>query len=386
MEMASRDNPQVSIILPTYNESQNIVSLLKSIAEHIPKNVKTQAIVVDDNSPDKTGMIVEEYLRNLKKLANYSVDVIHRKTKAGLSSAILHGISHAKGEHIIVMDSDFSHPPQIIPKMLESLKKSHYDIVVASRYVKGGGIINWPVKRKIISKFATSLAKYFLNIETKDPLSGCFGFKKNLIKDLKFDAIGFKILLEVLVKSDSRNIKEIPYTFTDRKFGSSKLDSKIAIDYIKSMWKLYRYGQTNNKEKRKSVGFISKAARFFTVGASGILVNYLVSLFSSSVNPELWFIHATLIGIISSMTSNFILNKHWTFEDRDWSIKKTLVQYGKFIGLSSIGALIQLSLVFHFVDVQDLQYPTALLFAVLLAAIGNFVLNKKWTFNQKIWS
>lgn len=386
MEKASIDDTQISIILPTYNESQNIVSLLKSIAENIPKNIKAQAIVVDDNSPDKTGKIVEEYLQNIKKFANYSVDIIHRKTKAGLSSAILHGIKQAKGEHIIVMDSDFSHPPQIIPKMLESLKKSHYDIVVASRYVKGGGIIDWSVKRKFISKFATSIAKYFLNVETKDPLSGCFGFKKNLIKDLKFDAIGFKILLELLVKSDSRNIQEIPYTFTDRKFGSSKLDTKIIIDYIKSVWKLYRFGQSHHKEKRKSISFISKAARFFTVGASGILVNYLISLFSSSLNPELWFIHANLMGIISSMTSNFILNKHWTFEDRDWSIKKTLIQYGKFIGLSSAGALIQLSLVFHFVDVQDLQYPTALLFAVLLAAIGNFVLNKKWTFKQKIWS
>jgi len=386
MEQIGKGNTQISIILPTYNESQNIISLLKSISQNIPKNLRIQTIVVDDNSPDKTGKIVEEYLYNLKKLANHSIDVIHRKTKDGLSSAILHGIESAKGEHIIVMDSDFSHPPQIIPKMLEYLKKYHYDIVVASRYTKGGGIRNWSLKRKLMSKFATSMAKNLLDIETNDPLSGCFGFKKNIIKDLKFDAIGFKILLELLVKSDSRKIIEIPYTFTDRKFGSSKLDARIMIDYVKSIWKLYRFGQESTKEKSRSVRFFSKAARFFTVGASGMLINYVVSLFSSVLHPEIWFLHANMMGIILSMTSNFILNKHWTFEDRDWSFKKTLKQYGKFIGLSSIGALIQLSMVFHFVDVQDFQYPTALLLAVMLAAVGNFIFNKKWTFNQKIWS
>ena len=383
--MMNSDTTQISIILPTYNESQNIISLLKSISENIPKNIKTQTIIFDDNSPDKTGKIVEEYIKNLKNLANHSIDVIHRKTKTGLSSAILNGISHAQGEHIIVMDSDFSHPPQIIPKMLESLR-TQYDIVIASRYVKGGNILNWPFKRKIISKFATSIAKYFLNIDTKDPLSGCFAFKKNIIKDLNFDAIGFKILLELLVKSDSNKIKEIPYTFTDRKFGSSKLDSKTMFDYVKSIWNLYRYGKKHHKENRKSISFLSKAARFFTVGASGMAVNYFVSIFSTILNPEMWFIHANLMGIISSMTSNFILNKSWTFEDNNWSVKRTLSQYGKFIGLSSIGAIIQLSFVYHFVDVQDIQFPAALFFAVLLAAMGNFIINKKWTFNQKIWS
>ena len=379
------ENTQISIILPTYNESQNIISLLKSISEIIPKNIKTQTIIVDDNSPDKTGIIVEDYIKNLKKIANHSIDIIHRKTKTGLSSAILNGINYAKGEHIIVMDSDFSHPPQIIPKMLESLK-TQCDIVIASRYTKGGKINNWPFKRKIISRFATKVAKYFLNIDTKDPLSGCFAFKKNIIKDLNFDAIGFKILLELLVKSDSTKIKEIPYTFTDRKFGSSKLDSTTMLDYIKSVWNLYRYGKKHHKENRKSISFFSKAARFFTVGASGMAVNYFVSLLATILNPEIWFIHANLMGIISSMTSNFILNKGWTFEDNDWSIKKSLSQYAKFIGLSSVGAIIQLSLVYHFVDIQELQYPTALLLAVMLAAFGNFIINKKWTFNQKVWS
>jgi len=133
-----RKNTQVSIIIPTYNESKNILQVLKSIGESIPRNIFTEAIVVDDNSPDGTGKIVEEYLKNVKNRVNYTIDVIHRTAKKGLSSAILNGIQQAKGDTIVVMDSDFSHPPQIIPRMIDALRKYQCDIVIASRYVKGG--------------------------------------------------------------------------------------------------------------------------------------------------------------------------------------------------------------------------------------------------------
>ena len=128
-------NAQLSIIIPTYNESENILKILKSIKDNIPKNISAQAIVVDDNSPDGTGKIVEDYLKNLKIITNYTIEIIHRKTKDGLGSAILKGIQQATGDTIVVMDSDFSHPPQVIPKLIESIKKYQYDIAVASRYI-----------------------------------------------------------------------------------------------------------------------------------------------------------------------------------------------------------------------------------------------------------
>ena len=171
-------NPQISIILPTYNESQNIVSMLKSISENIPKDLFTETIVVDDNSPDGTGKIVEDYIQNFKKIAENTIDVIHRKAKNGLSSAILNGIQNAKGDTIIVMDSDFSHPPQIIPKLIDALKQYQCDLVVASRYITGGNIQGWTVKRKLLSKVATLIAKKGLGVKTKDPMSGFFAFKK----------------------------------------------------------------------------------------------------------------------------------------------------------------------------------------------------------------
>jgi len=383
----ARGTAQVSIIIPTYNESQNILEVLKSIEEHLPANTTAQAIVVDDNSPDGTGKLVEDYLQNVKKIANYTIDVIHRKTKEGLSSAILKGIQYATGNTIVVMDSDLSHPPSLLPKMLDALKHPKCDIVIASRYVRGGSIDGWTLRRKLISKTATLIAKRGLGINAKDPMSGFFAFKKQIIEGLKFDAIGYKMLLEILVKAKNISVLEIPYTFTNRKFGSSKLDSKAITDYVKAVWKLYRFGKAAaREEKRTSVSFLSKAARFYTVGAIGLVINYLASSLFTDVVTHMWYIHATIIGIAISMSSNFVLNKVWTFEDRNFAPRYTLVQYSKFIGFSSLGALAQLGMVFLLVDNYSIQYPIALVLAVFCAALSNFILNKKWTFKEKIWS
>jgi dolichol-phosphate mannosyltransferase len=382
----SRENAQISIIIPTYNESSNIIRMLKSIGDNLPKNIIAEAIVVDDNSPDSTGKIVDEYLKNVKKIAGYTMDVIHRTSKNGLSSAILSGIQKAKGDTIVVMDSDFSHPPQVIPKMIESLKKYQCDMVIASRYISGGKINGWTLKRKIMSKIATVIAKKGLGVKTKDPMSGFFAFNKNILKGINFDAIGYKILLEILVKKSGIAVKEIPYTFENRSFGSSKLDRSTVTDYFKSVWKLYKFGKPEEKqEKRRSVRFISKASRFYTVGLSGFGVNYLISLLFAGGISDLWYLHANMMGIIASITTNFLLNKTWTFGDRDFSKKRTIKQYGKFVLFSSIGALVQLGMVFYLVDEYQISYPIALVLAVLSAAFGNYILNKKYTFKEKVW-
>lgn len=377
---------EISIILPTYNESKNIGGFLEHIQKSIPKNLKVETIVVDDNSPDNTAKIAEDYFHSIKEKTSHTINVIKRKTEKGLSSAILNGIKQASGNTIVVMDSDFSHPPHIIPKLIDTLKQTRCDIVIASRYIKGGSIQGWPFKRKLMSKVATSIAKKGLGIEPQDPMSGFFAFKKNIVEGLKFDAIGYKMLLEILVKTKGVKIQEVPYVFTDREVGASKLGASTVLDYCKSVWKLYKYGRRIRKEeRRKSVRFLSKAARFFTVGASGLGVNYLASiLFASSA--EMWYLHATMMGIVFSITSNFVLNKYWTFEDRDFSIKRTITQYGKFVGFSSIGALVQLGMVYYLVDAWNISYPISLILAVGAVAFSNFILNKKWTFKEEVWS
>ena len=380
-------NAQVSIIIPTYNESQNILKILKSIQDYLPKNTKTQTIVVDDNSPDGTGRLVEEYMENVRKITNNTIQVIHRKTKEGLSSAILKGIQFATGNTIVVMDSDLSHPASLLPKMIDALKHPKCDIVVASRYVRGGGIVGWTRKRKLLSKIATMIAKRGLGVSVKDPMSGFFAFKKPVIQGLIFDAIGYKMLLEILVKAKNAHVTEIPYTFTNREFGKSKLDAKTIFDYVKAVWRLYRYGnQAAKEEKRKSVSFLSKAGRFYSIGAVGLGINYLVSSLFTGVVSNLWYLHATIIGIAVSMSSNFILNKIWTFEDRNFEAKYAVPQYAKFMAFSSLGALAQLGMVFVLVDYYKMDYPISLVLAVATSALSNFILNKKLTFKQKVWS
>jgi dolichol-phosphate mannosyltransferase len=387
MSNLGQNKAEVSIIIPTYNESENIIQVLKSIGEHLPEDIVAEALVIDDNSPDGTGKIVEDYITDAHNEIGYTIEVVHRKTKSGLSSAILDGIQHSTGETIVIMDSDFSHPPKIIPQLVEEIKTSKCDIVIASRFVPGGAINGWSTKRKLISKTAKGIAKAGLGVNESDPMSGFFAFKRKILDGIKFDAIGYKMLLEILVKTKGAKVKEIPYTFTDRTRGSSKLDSSTMLDYVKSVWKLYRYGhKTKVSDTRTSIHFISKAGRFYTVGASGLLVNYIISLLFADIIIDFWYIHATVIGIVVSMSSNFILNKMWTFEDRNFEVKKTLAQYGKFVGFSSLGALIQLGMVYVLVDNYQFVYSLALILAVIIAASSNFVLNKKWTFKEKVWS
>jgi dolichol-phosphate mannosyltransferase len=383
-EMLKPGKLALSVVVPTYNESQNIAVMLDSIAEALPVGLAAEIIVVDDNSPDGTGRIAIQHAKSLD--GRLHVEVIVRQAKMGLSSAILAGVQSSCGDIVVVMDSDMSHPPQTIPLMVEELQSSKCDIVVASRYVKGGSVIGWPFKRRIMSRGATKIAQGALGIQVKDPMSGFFAFKRHIINGVKFDAIGYKMLLEILVKTKGAIVREVPYTFTNRRAGASKLDVSVMYDYARSVWRLYRHGRTGASEKRASVRFLSKAGRFYTVGATGLLVNYLASLLFTSLVPGLWYLHATIAGILFSITSNFILNKIWTFEDMDLEPKKTVVQYGMFLGFSSLGALLQLSMVYALVEAYNMDYAPALILAVGVASIGNFLFNKKWTFKEKIWS
>ncbi len=405
----------MSIIIPTYNESENISKLIEAIKDNLPYDIFTEIIVVDDNSPDGTGRIVENYVQDVVSIKNRSIrrhysennlksddnigncliKVIHRPNKRGLISAILQGIESSTGQNILIMDADFSHPPETIPRLIDELLQDPNCIVIASRYISGGSIMGWPYKRRILSSGAAKIARHSLKVcNVKDPMSGFFALPRHVIKNIHFNTRGYKLLLELLVKvNESIRVKEIPYTFTDRKSGESKLDFNVVFDYAKSVWYLYRYGRKSNKgiiqnkeAKRNSVLFISKAGRFFTVGASGLLLNYLVSfLLSNGILASLWYLEATMIGILCSITSNFFLNKAWTFEDRKFSANHTLKQFGLFVGMSSIGAVLQLAIVYLLVRSGGITYEFSLILAVAIASVSNFLLNKKWTFREKIW-
>lgn len=223
----------ISIIIPTYNEVENLPVLIERITGSMEKN-EFEIIIVDDNSPDGTGALADE-LSN----ADDRVSVIHRNGKRGLASAVVDGFIHAKGEILGVMDADLSHPPEVIPLFISRIIKHEAEFVIGSRYINEGEIRNWPIKRKITSTIATLMARPLTNV--KDPMSGFFFLTNDVIKGVKFNPLGYKIGLEIIVKGNYKNIVEIPFTFKDRMSGESKLDLKEELNYIRHLSKLYWY-------------------------------------------------------------------------------------------------------------------------------------------------
>ncbi|MFH1364556.1 MAG: polyprenol monophosphomannose synthase [Candidatus Aenigmatarchaeota archaeon] len=218
----------LSLIIPTYNERENVERMIPEI-DSVLKNIKHEIIVVDDNSPDRTA---EAALR----LGNrYNVKVIRRAGKLGLSSAVVEGFQMATGNFLGVMDADFSHPLEKLPEMYNLLKT--YDMVVGSRYVKGGDIENWPLKRRVISRGATLLALPVTRL--KDPMSGFFMIRRDVLGGAKLNTRGYKICLEVYAKGRPRRVKEIPYIFRDREAGSSKMNRKEIVNYFLHVLSLY---------------------------------------------------------------------------------------------------------------------------------------------------
>lgn len=284
----------LSIIIPTYNERENVGQLIEMLIDSL-KGLNFEIIVVDDNSPDGTGEFVEQLS---KEIGN--IRVIHRPGKLGLSSAILDGVNLAEGYAIGVIDADLQHPPQTLREMYAKILEG-YDIVVASRYVEGGGVEGWSFIRRVISKGALFLAHLLLKRcrSVKDPLSGFFMFRKDVIEGVKFEAKGYKILLEFLEKGRYSRVIEVPYVFKSRKAGKSKMRLNEILNYVKLLMRLSEY----------------RVLKFVTVGLSGVIVNLgslwlLVTFYNF---PELY---SAILSIELSIINNFILNDFWTFKDR----------------------------------------------------------------------
>jgi dolichol-phosphate mannosyltransferase len=221
----------ISIILPCLNEGENLKILVPEIVREL-KRKDYEIIIIDDNSKDQTDLIV----KNLKK--NYKIKYLKRTNERGLASAVIAGFNLSKGNFIIVMDADYSHPPSVIPEIIKNLNSSA-DIVVASRYIEGGGVVKWQFLRKFVSVFATLLAKPLVKV--KDPLAGFFGIKREVLKNSKLNPLGFKILLEILVKCNYKKVIEIPFIFRERHSGVSKANMKIYFEYNLHLLKLYFY-------------------------------------------------------------------------------------------------------------------------------------------------
>jgi len=223
-----------SIVVPTYNEAGGIEELIKLVSGIFQANqLDGELIVVDDNSPDGTGAIVDALE------ASYPVRCLHRPGKMGLSSGVIDGWKFARPDSVALgaMDADFSHDATKIPQMVQALASGTYGLAIGSRYVKGGGIENWPKRRIFTSLVACRLA--YLLTPIQDITSGFFLVKRDALTDVKLDPIGFKIGLEVAAKAKYGKALEVPYVFKDRVYGESKLNGKEITNYLKQLRRLY---------------------------------------------------------------------------------------------------------------------------------------------------
>ncbi len=221
----------VSLVIPTLNERESIAKLLADIVAIFSKCSlveKAELIIVDDGSKDGTVEIVKQLS------LPYPIKVIERTTR-GLATAVLAGFGAATHEIVGVMDADLSHPPELIPQLLSAL--SDHDLALGSRNLPGGLVENWPWYRKLSSQFATLLTRP-LGITLSDPMSGYFFLKKELLSGHHFSPLGYKILLEIVVKSGVKKIAEIPYVFRNRYLGKSKMGMRESFNFIQHLWRL----------------------------------------------------------------------------------------------------------------------------------------------------
>jgi dolichol-phosphate mannosyltransferase len=228
-------NNVLSIVIPTHNESENLPLLLKNIDQELGLLCNFEVVVVDDNSSDGT-LEVLSYLNNVYG----NIKVVARPRKMGISSALLDGFMASRGRFLAVMDADLQHSPDVLPRMFKEVVGGA-DLVVASRYKDGARIDGWSPWRLVVSRVATRLAYLIPNARhTKDPLSGCFVFKRGVIDLRKLDGIGCKLLLEILSKGRYRKIVDVPYVFKARINGKSKLNTREYLSFLKLLFRLLR--------------------------------------------------------------------------------------------------------------------------------------------------
>lgn len=353
---------KLSIVVPTYNEAESLPFLVERIHASLC-DLDYELIIVDDNSPDGTGALAEELAREKP------IKVLHRKGKLGLASAVIDGFGQASGDVLGVIDADLQHPPEKIPELLRAMGKA--DIVIASRYVKGGGMEGWTFAREAISRGAKIIPHFlFARIRSvKDPLSGFFLFKRKVIEGVTLNPIGYKILLEILVKGQHNGVAEVPYVFVGRERGKSTFNRTEQVNYLKHLWRLVQ----SEKEMERFV-------KFCLVGLSGVGVNLVAYwLFTRAIGVA--DLPAFLFSTQVSILNNFIWNDLWTFRDRRDSIAflPTVARAGKFhlIGwVAAIPSILSFWGLLEFTGIFDVIAATV---SIVVSTIFRFVLNKWWT-------
>ena len=319
----------LTVVVPTFNERANVAEIVARL-ERVLADFAWEVIFVDDDSPDRTAEAVKVIAAHDSR-----VRCLKRVGRRGLAGACIEGMLASSAPYVAVMDADLQHDETILPKMLAALIGNEADLVVGSRYIAGGSAASFTAERAKFSRAATGMARRLLGVALADPMSGFFMLKREKLDDIagELSPVGFKILLDIVLTARSKlRVIEIPYRFRPRRFGESKFDVAIGLEFV---------GLALAKISGGSIGprFIS----FSLVGTTGLAVHLAVlrlALASFTRN----FAIAQAVATFVSMLSNFLLNNRLTYHDRRLTGKSLITGFLGFCLIGSVGALTNVGL------------------------------------------
>jgi dolichol-phosphate mannosyltransferase len=367
VDLSIRMPRQLSVVVPTFNERDNIVALYQKLDAALT-GIAWEVIYVDDNSPDGTSDVV-------RKLAaqDSRVRCIRRIGRRGLSGACIEGILASSAPCAAVMDADLQHDETRLPKMLALLETNVADLVVGSRYIEGGSADSFDKQRAGFSMLATSVAKRLLRVEIADPMSGFFMIRRDRFEQLapELSIQGFKILLDVVATAHGAlRITEIPYTFGARLHGESKLDSMVALDFL---------GLVLAKLTRDAVSL--RFLLFALVGSVGVVVHFagLVVALEALQWP---FAQSQAFGAVLAMTSNFLLNNFLTYRDQRLKGLRILRGLLLFYVVCGVGLLANVGVAFSVYDQEPIWWLAGAAGA-LMGVVWNYAVSSLFVWRRR---
>lgn len=365
---AARAAPELTIVVPTFNERDNIRPLLDLIAKALDGD-SYEVVFVDDDSRDGTLLELQAVARTDPK-----VRYIHRIGRRGLSSAVVEGMLSSSAPYLAVIDADLQHDETLLPDMLAVLRGGEADVVVGSRYVEGGGMGEWDASRQLISRTATRIAKLIIRADLTDPMSGFFMLTREAFAGSmrNLSGQGYKILLDIFASHpETLRLRELPYEFRTRQHGESKLDALVTWEYLMLVAdKLFG--------RFVPVRFLM----FLIVGGIGVFVHFGV-LSALLKGAGMGFRPATIAATLLAMTFNFFVNNLLTYRDRRlkglWPILKGLLSFYLVCALGAIANVGVATALFE----RDYVWWGAGLAGVLVGSVWNYAATSLFTWKQK---
>ena len=384
--VASDRSIHFSLIIPTYNEGKNIEAIVRLLAglldEFLPDDY--ELVVVDDDSPDRTWEIAQSLIPDYPQLK-----VVRRQQERGLSSAVIRGWQVASGRILGVIDGDLQHPPEVLLNLLRAVEEGA-DLAVASRHVEGGGVSDWGVVRRLLSRGAQTLGLIVLPGvvgRVTDPMSGYFLVRRSAIVGCELHPMGYKILLEVLGRGNVDQIAEVGYVFQERQEGESKVTWKQYVEYLHHLLRLRSRGRVARFKKQLRLQF-PRFFRFGLVGLSGVFVDMLFFYLLS--DPTMLVLPLTRSKIIAAeiaILNNFLWNDLWTFGDissRQKGKRQRFKRLIKFNVICLMGLILNVLILNFLFNVFGINRYVANLIAISIVTLWNFWINLKlsWRVTQ----